>query len=83
MYDAKARHDWDQTSQLWTLLANINRNSKDLPEPFTFEDIHPFYREQETSESGEAVELANQINSLMALPPDVLAFKLDQMTESE
>ena len=50
MAEGKGRHDWDQTSLLWCMLANANRDPKQCPKPFLPSDVHP-YRSDEDYES--------------------------------
>lgn len=54
MAKAKQRSEWDQTSLLWCMLANANRDDKKHPQPFTPADVHPFRTREdyETEESG-------------------------------
>jgi hypothetical protein len=41
MAKARMRLEWDQTSALWSLLANAYRDTSKKPTPFMPQDIHP------------------------------------------
>ncbi len=53
MARARQRSEWDQTSILWSLLANVNRDEKKRPQPFSPADVHP-YRTREDYETEES-----------------------------
>lgn len=42
MARGRAKLEWDQTSLLWALLANTNRDLKEQPEPFLPSQVHPY-----------------------------------------
>lgn len=46
---AKSRmlHDWDQTSIVWSAIANTARNPKKKSKPFLPSDIHPLRTEDD------------------------------------
>lgn len=50
MMFGRLKHSWDQTATIWQVIAEVNRNSEQKPEPFSLYDIHP-YREKELEAS--------------------------------
>lgn len=42
MADGRRRHDWAQSAGLMALIANVNRDRKRRPRPFTPADFSPF-----------------------------------------
>ncbi len=54
MAKAVQRHEWDQTSLLWSMFANANRDPAKRAKPFSPADVHPLrtHEEYETEESG-------------------------------
>jgi len=55
MSDAKQFHDWKIASQLSFLIAEPNRNAKEIPEPFTEQTFNPFELNMTTEEESVAV----------------------------
>lgn len=56
MVAAKRSESWDHTSAIWCLTANINRDRNKQPEPFDFNDIHPYYRERVSEQDQEKLD---------------------------
>jgi hypothetical protein len=56
MFFGRAKHDWDHTSVMWALHANVNRDEKTRPEPYSPLEIHPYrkdiYSQTESQSSG-------------------------------
>lgn len=55
MSRGRATQHWDHTSVLWALIANVNRDDKLKPEPYSPYDIHPYrlaVQEQPQESSG-------------------------------
>ena len=46
MADAKRRDDWQHTSTMLALLANIHRNPKKKPQPFSPAEFNPLAEER-------------------------------------
>jgi len=44
MADGRVREEWNHTSQLMCLTANINRDPKRKPKPYAPADFHPLER---------------------------------------
>lgn len=42
MARGRSKLEWDQTSLIWSLLANTNRDPKVRKEPFLPSDVHPW-----------------------------------------
>jgi hypothetical protein len=66
MYQGRATSDWDHTSVLWALIANVNRDEKQKPEPYTPYDIHP-YRQQEQRRADEVSGFWTQVGRLRTI----------------
>lgn len=47
MSDGKSKEAWNHTADLLCLLANINRNTEERPEPFGREHFHPYLQAPE------------------------------------
>jgi len=41
-------HDWDQTSLIWSAIANTVRDSKRNPKPFLPDVVHPLRKKKQT-----------------------------------
>lgn len=50
MARGRAKLEWDQTALIWSLIANVNRDTTIRPEPFAVNDIHPFAQELDDAE---------------------------------
>jgi hypothetical protein len=48
MAHAKRMHDWDQTSLIWSAIANTVRDSKRNPKPFLPDVVHPLRQKKQT-----------------------------------
>lgn len=60
--DARIEAAWDQTSVLWALHAEMNRDDKQRRKPFTPYDIHPFYKSAENVGPRPISELGAMFN---------------------
>lgn len=47
MARGRAKLEWDQSSLLWALHANVNRDVKEHPKPYLSADVHPYRTEDE------------------------------------
>lgn len=87
MFEACSKEHWRHTSEIWCLIANVNKSS-DSP-VYTEADVNPWLKDSETeeqkSDNAGAAELAGRINRLMDMPADLAAKVLDQwqLQESE
>lgn len=43
MAETRLRSQWDHTSALMAIQAELNRDHKKRSQPFTFRDFHPYY----------------------------------------
>lgn len=41
MAQGRQRDEWDRTVELWVILANAYRDTKQVPKPYTRDMIHP------------------------------------------
>lgn len=62
----KMRHDWDQTSLIWCVLANSTRDPKKQRKPFSPALVHPLRDDKEY----EAPPIQADINVLRMLLPN-------------
>ena len=51
MADARQKHNWDQTSLIWSTLANANRDHKKTRKPFLPSMVHPYREDSEYEQS--------------------------------
>ena len=47
MADARRIHDWNQTSLMWSLIANVNRSPEAKGEPYHPREVHPYMEQPE------------------------------------
>lgn len=47
MAESKQISDWDQSSLIWSAIANTIRDAKKRPQPFVPMDVHPFRQQGE------------------------------------
>ena len=79
MADARKSENWDHTSMIWALTAEVNRDRKKRLEPYTAYDVHPYATksveeepaaEPATEPTGEeivaAAAAAAKINALLS-----------------
>ena len=59
---------WDQTSLLWSLIANVNRNAEENPEPYHPADVHPL-RDYDDYAGAADYEIDHRERKLAMLPP--------------
>lgn len=64
MARGRAKLDWDQTSLLWCLLANVNRNTQEKKEPFLPSDVHPWRTADEYQRTDHAQPDVGLINNI-------------------
>jgi hypothetical protein len=62
----KMRHDWDQTSLVWSVMANSMRDPKKQRKPFSPALVHPYRDAKEY----EAPPIQADINVLRMLLPN-------------
>lgn len=41
MFRGKLRHEWDQVSTIWQVIAESNRDREKSRQPYTVYDVHP------------------------------------------
>jgi hypothetical protein len=51
---ARVRLEWDQTSLIWSTIANANRDPKEQPKPFLPSDVHPLRNASDYEQNEEA-----------------------------
>lgn len=56
MAEGRGRHDWDQTSLLWCVLANTARDPEKAPDPFLPSAVHPYRSEEEYQTEEQTIE---------------------------
>ncbi len=54
MARGRATLEWDQTSLLWSLTRNLNRDPKETPKPFLPSDVHPYRTAEDYQPKDEA-----------------------------
>lgn len=64
MAEARQSSLWDHTATLWALTAEINRDEKERPKPFTPLDVHPYHEapKERPMTIGEAAKLYGKCN---------------------
>ena len=67
---ALMEHDWSLQSALMALMANINRDSKSKPTPFSPDDFNPFKHQAQEAEKPKDEDLQERLERLKKLFPD-------------
>ena len=63
MAESKQISEWDQSSLLWSAIANTIRDAKKRPQPFEPMDVHPFRKK-------DAKKVVADISILKGLVPN-------------
>ncbi len=64
MSDGRQRDEWSRTAEILSLIANVNRNSKDYPQPFTSADFNPFILQETTKRTMSARDYAMAVGAI-------------------
>lgn len=64
MVEGRGEYEWGQVSSVMALLANINRDERRVPNPFTPAMFNPFAPKQR--ETGVTRLTADEMNALLA-----------------
>ena len=57
MAHEKTFQDWIYVGNILSMIANVNRDNKKSPRPFTFMDFHPLMTEEEKMDSRPTVDI--------------------------
>jgi hypothetical protein len=71
MAEARSEVQWDHTSTLWALIAEVHRNRKKRTQPYEPDDIHPHAKRRRRAEKANLpkVKLKDVKGLLLGLKP--------------